>query len=166
MTEKGKISKGVKKWIYLPLSLLLLLALLLSIFIHRSSTRPESTFATESKEADANRPPTDANQQSEQDREEPNDKKPPRPEHTHPAFSERRSERARMVARQIQSEGVREPNVLASMRTVPRHYFVRSSDLRRAYGDHPLPIGLGQTISQPWVSGCGLRRDCSGGLYN
>jgi len=151
MTEKGKISKGVKKWIYLPLSLLLLLALLLSIFIHRSSTRPESTFATESKEADANRPPTDANQQSEQDREEPNDKKPPRPEHTHPAFSERRSERARMVARQIQSEGVREPNVLASMRTVPRHYFVRSSDLRRAYGDHPLPIGLGQTISQPYI---------------
>lgn len=151
MTEKGKIPKGGKKWMYLSLSLLLLLALLLAILMYRSSTTPKPTFAAESKEADANRPPTDANRQPEQGLEEPNDKKPPRPEHKHPAFNERRSERARMVTRQIQSEGVRAPDVLASMRTVPRHFFVRPGDLRRAYADHPLPIGLGQTISQPYI---------------
>ncbi len=74
-----------------------------------------------------------------------------RPDHNHPAFGERKEERARMVERQIRARGVRDANVLAAMRTVPRHGFVRASDSRRAYADHPLPIGEGQTISQPYI---------------
>jgi protein-L-isoaspartate(D-aspartate) O-methyltransferase len=52
---------------------------------------------------------------------------------------------------QIRRRDIRDPNVLASLSTVPRHEFVRRSDSRRAYGDHPIPIGLGQTISQPYI---------------
>ena len=42
-------------------------------------------------------------------------------------------------------------DVLTAMLTVPRHHFVRSQDIPRAYGDHPIPIGYGQTISQPYI---------------
>jgi protein-L-isoaspartate(D-aspartate) O-methyltransferase len=59
--------------------------------------------------------------------------------------------RARMVAAQIDARGVRDPSVLAAMRKVPRHRFVPASFRGRAYEDHPLPIGLGQTISQPYI---------------
>ncbi len=76
-----------------------------------------------------------------------------RPDHSHPAFDERREERKEMVERQIRQRDVRDANVLAAMKTVPRHAFVRSSDLRRAYSDQPLAIGLGQTISQPYIVG-------------
>ena len=48
-------------------------------------------------------------------------------------------------------EPVREGRVLDAMRRVPRHLFVKPGDRRRAYGDHPLPIGYGQTISQPYI---------------
>jgi protein-L-isoaspartate(D-aspartate) O-methyltransferase len=58
-----------------------------------------------------------------------------------------------MVTRQIQARDVDDPNVLTAMRTVPRHVFVRPPDSRRAYGDRPIPIGLGQTISQPYIVG-------------
>jgi protein-L-isoaspartate(D-aspartate) O-methyltransferase len=56
-----------------------------------------------------------------------------------------------MVAAQIDARGVRDPSVLAAMRKVPRHRFVPASFRGRAYEDHPLPIGLGQTISQPYI---------------
>jgi len=135
----------VKRWIYVALALLLLLVLFLGIFFLESSTRPELTFASENEEADANQAPVDTNAQSEQKQ------KPPRPGHTHPAFTERTKERSRMVARQIQARDVSDPNVLNSMLVVPRHAFVRLRDLWRAYADHPLPIGLGQTISQPYI---------------
>jgi protein-L-isoaspartate(D-aspartate) O-methyltransferase len=46
---------------------------------------------------------------------------------------------------------VRGKRVLDAMRRVPRHLFVKPGDRRRAYGDHPLPIGYGQTISQPYI---------------
>lgn len=64
--------------------------------------------------------------------------------------------RKRMVKDQISHPpGYREPvqdeEVLAAMRTVPRHLFVRKQDISRAYGDYPLPIGYGQTISQPYI---------------
>jgi protein-L-isoaspartate(D-aspartate) O-methyltransferase len=59
--------------------------------------------------------------------------------------------RARMVEEQIAARGVRDPAVLAAMREVPRHLFVRPSDRTEAYDDHPLPIGHGQTISQPYI---------------
>jgi protein-L-isoaspartate(D-aspartate) O-methyltransferase len=60
-------------------------------------------------------------------------------------------EREAMVAQQIEARGVRDPAVLAAMRRVPRHRFVPPASRRYSYDDHPLPIGLGQTISQPYV---------------
>jgi protein-L-isoaspartate(D-aspartate) O-methyltransferase len=48
-------------------------------------------------------------------------------------------------------EPVRDQRVLDAMRSVPRHLFVAPPDLSRAYADHPLPIGHGQTISQPYI---------------
>jgi len=59
--------------------------------------------------------------------------------------------RALMVAEQIEGRGVRDPAVLAAMRKVPRHRFVPESLRGQSYDDHPLPIGLGQTISQPYI---------------
>lgn len=58
--------------------------------------------------------------------------------------------RARMVER-LRGEGIRDEVVLAAMNTVPRHIFVDEALAIRAYDDAPLPIGHGQTISQPWV---------------
>jgi len=63
----------------------------------------------------------------------------------------RQVERDRMVRDQIISRGVADPRVLQAMRTVPRHAFVPESELDQAYEDHPLPIGFGQTISQPYI---------------
>jgi protein-L-isoaspartate(D-aspartate) O-methyltransferase len=56
-----------------------------------------------------------------------------------------------MVARQIARRGVRDRLVLAAMRNVPRHWFVPAGQARNAYADRPLPIGYGQTISQPYI---------------
>lgn len=60
-------------------------------------------------------------------------------------------QRAAMVADQIQGRGVVDARVLDAMRTVPRHLFVPSPLRSRAYDDRPLPIGNGQTISQPFI---------------
>jgi len=60
-------------------------------------------------------------------------------------------ERNRMVDEQIVSRGVRDPRVLAAMRTVPRHEFMPEALRQQAYGDHAMPIGEGQTISQPYI---------------
>ncbi len=59
--------------------------------------------------------------------------------------------RARMVEQQIVARGVRDPRVLDAMRKVPRDRFVDQTLLRSAYDDRPLPIGHGQTISQPYI---------------
>jgi len=59
--------------------------------------------------------------------------------------------RDRMVDEQLVPRGIDDPRVLAAMRTVPRHVFVPRQDPDRAYEDHPLPIGHGQTISQPFI---------------
>lgn len=60
-------------------------------------------------------------------------------------------ERRKMVASQIEARGVRDKNVLEAMETVPRHLFI-PEDLRGfSYHDSPFPIGLGQTISQPYI---------------
>ena len=59
--------------------------------------------------------------------------------------------REEMVAAQIEERGVRDPRTLAAMRKVPRHLFVPPNLVRDAYSDHPLPIGHGQTISQPYI---------------
>ena len=61
------------------------------------------------------------------------------------------AKRAAMVKEQVAARGVRDPVVLGAMRTVPRHLFVPPDVREEAYGDFPLPIGEGQTISQPYV---------------
>jgi protein-L-isoaspartate(D-aspartate) O-methyltransferase len=57
----------------------------------------------------------------------------------------------RMVREQIEARGVRDPRVLAALRAVPRHLYVPEAWRDRAYEDGPLPIGEGQTISQPYI---------------
>ena len=59
--------------------------------------------------------------------------------------------RKRMVEEQIAARGVLNPRLLAIMESVPRHLFVPADDLPWAYADGPLPIGYGQTISQPYI---------------
>jgi len=56
-----------------------------------------------------------------------------------------------MVARQISERGIRSPRVLAAMEAVPRHLFVPIERVPDAYSDEALPVGEGQTISQPYV---------------
>jgi protein-L-isoaspartate(D-aspartate) O-methyltransferase len=60
-------------------------------------------------------------------------------------------QRREMVDTQLRQRGIRDARVLEALGRVPRHRFVREQDLAIAYGDHPLPIGLGQTISQPYI---------------
>ena len=62
-------------------------------------------------------------------------------------------ERERMVEEQLVRRGVTDERVLAAMRRLPRHRFVQEALRDRAYGDHPLPIGEEQTISQPYIVG-------------
>ncbi|HNY50169.1 MAG TPA: protein-L-isoaspartate(D-aspartate) O-methyltransferase [Smithella sp.] len=59
--------------------------------------------------------------------------------------------RERMVVEQIEARGIKNPQVLKAMRAVPRHQFVPEKIRNLAYGDHALPIGEGQTISQPYI---------------
>jgi protein-L-isoaspartate(D-aspartate) O-methyltransferase len=62
-------------------------------------------------------------------------------------------ERVLMVERYVAGRGVRDPRVLEAMRQVPRHLFVPQVVMAKAYGPSALPIGCGQTISQPWIVG-------------
>jgi protein-L-isoaspartate(D-aspartate) O-methyltransferase len=66
-------------------------------------------------------------------------------------FKRTERDRHEMVRLQIAGRGVRDPRVLEAMRTVPRHRFVASHLQGAAYRDSPLPIGQGQTISQPYI---------------
>ncbi len=59
--------------------------------------------------------------------------------------------RERMVEEQLEQRGINDPLILEAMRRVPRHLFVDASVQDQAYDDHPLPIGEGQTISQPYM---------------
>ena len=62
-----------------------------------------------------------------------------------------RQRRERMVENQIAGRGITDKRVLEAMREVPRHEFVTDHLKEEAYADHPLPIGGGQTISQPYI---------------
>ncbi len=62
-----------------------------------------------------------------------------------------RRQREEMVRRQLAGRGIHDLRVLDAMRNVPRHEFVPESFRQDAYEDHPLPIGDGQTISQPYI---------------
>jgi protein-L-isoaspartate(D-aspartate) O-methyltransferase len=59
--------------------------------------------------------------------------------------------RKRMVNEQLVAKGIRDKRVLAAMLKVPRHLFIEEGLWHQAYGDFPLPIGEGQTISQPYI---------------
>ncbi len=72
------------------------------------------------------------------------------PEKMTPVPAPRTKERAELVD-QLRREGIRDERVLTAMNTVPRHRFVPKNLEAHAYRDRPLPIGLDQTISQPWV---------------
>lgn len=61
------------------------------------------------------------------------------------------NERKHMVETQIMHRGLLEPRLLAAFQSVPRHLFVPEDERFLAYGDGPLPIGCGQTISQPYI---------------
>src|SRR5688500_8221883 len=63
----------------------------------------------------------------------------------------RAAERLRMVREQIESRGIRDPRVLEAMTEVPREAFLPEDQWEFAYRDSPLPIGEGQTISQPYI---------------
>ncbi len=74
------------------------------------------------------------------------------PTPTPPATADRfNAPRQQMVAEQIRARDVRDVAVLRALETVPRHEFVPVEWLAQAYEDHPLPIGHGQTISQPYI---------------
>jgi protein-L-isoaspartate(D-aspartate) O-methyltransferase len=60
-------------------------------------------------------------------------------------------EREALVEHTIEARGITTPAVLEAMRAVPRHRFVPDEYIDQAYADHPLPIGYGQTISQPYI---------------
>ena len=59
--------------------------------------------------------------------------------------------RRRMVDQQLKKRGIADPGVLEAMIQVPRHFFVDEAQALQAYTDSPLPIGYGQTISQPYI---------------
>jgi len=76
----------------------------------------------------------------------------PSVERTHASDAEKtKAQRQRMVQEQIVSRGITDKIVLDAMSKIPRHRFVEESLRSRAYNDHPLPIGEGQTISQPYI---------------
>lgn len=57
----------------------------------------------------------------------------------------------KMIKQQIEARGIKNKSVIEAIRKIPRHKFVREKDIEYAYDDCPLPIGEGQTISQPYM---------------
>ncbi len=76
---------------------------------------------------------------------------PPPGDSDHDEHAARRAERERMLAEQLVPRGITAERVLAALRAVPRHRFVPAELQAAAYDDRPLPIGHGQTISQPYI---------------
>ena len=66
-------------------------------------------------------------------------------------LQDRAAERESMVREQIEERGISDPATLRALRRVPRHLFVPLQFADDAYDDRPLPIGYGQTISQPYI---------------
>jgi protein-L-isoaspartate(D-aspartate) O-methyltransferase len=175
MLEEYEYPEPSRKRVYVLLFFLALLGGLAVVVALRTTTGLKGVFASRDKHADANQsvaepnqPPAEPNEPSAQSNplpagpnepgkqkpaepNDPNDKKPLHPVHRHPAFTERVTERARMVIWQIEARGVKDPNALTAMQVVPRHAFVRETEERYAYADQPLPIGYEQTISQPYI---------------
>ena len=68
-----------------------------------------------------------------------------------PSAAEFAAQRSEMAERQLRRRGIADERVLSAMEAVPRERFVPEAHRRRAYADSALPIGHGQTISQPWI---------------
>ncbi|MEW6680826.1 MAG: protein-L-isoaspartate(D-aspartate) O-methyltransferase, partial [bacterium] len=62
-----------------------------------------------------------------------------------------KEKRMMMVKEQIERRGIKDKGVISAMQAIPRDVFVRENEREEAYGDFPLPIGEGQTISQPYI---------------
>ena len=123
----------------LVLPLICLLLLLSCCTVEKEITAPQQPAGTAPTEVSSTSPPspegeTDLAEDCIIDQQDP--------------FLEQRHE---MVQLTIEKRGVTDPDVLRAMMCTPRHEFVLPEYLGRAYGDHPLPIGYGQTISQPYV---------------
>jgi protein-L-isoaspartate(D-aspartate) O-methyltransferase len=168
MLEEYEYPEPSRKRVYVLLLLLTLLAGTAILVAFRTAGL-KGVLAAPDKQIDANtttavpspsaaKPPAEASRRAAEPNErtpaepnDPNDKQPVRPIHKHPAFTQRAAERARMVDWQIEGRGVTDPNTLMAMRIVPRHAFIPETEDRYAYADRPLPIGNGQTISQPYI---------------
>ena len=59
--------------------------------------------------------------------------------------------RKRMIEEQLLPRGITDGKVLAAIKKIPRHFFIPGKSLETAYGDYPVPVGEGQTISQPYM---------------
>ncbi len=133
MVEEHSMTRRKIAW---GLPLLLILLGVLVIVLRVDTTRGPGTILAGQGRSDPN---------------DPNDRRLLRPLHEHAAFAERVKEREAMVSWQIRARSVKDPNVLKAMRIVPRHALIRAAEQRYAYADRPLPIGLDQTISQPYI---------------
>jgi protein-L-isoaspartate(D-aspartate) O-methyltransferase len=135
----------IKNWHYAAVCLVIIPGLFTMIFALGCAKEPEGVVSSKQT--------PDTNQPAARDGEQiPKDEQGRlRRKHEHPAFKELVQQRQRMVARQLQARDINDPNVLAAMRTVPRHAFMPSDQQPYAYGDYPRPIGYEQTISQPYI---------------
>lgn len=115
-----------------------LLAIILTCYSHVPSAGPEKNPDSTVEPNDANKPETSMKPENKEKRQ-------------HSAFRAYVSERKRMVSTQIKARGIRDPQVLNALETVPRHAFIPSNLQTRAHADGPLPIAHGQTISQPYI---------------
>ncbi len=140
-----------KKIAYGLLFLLILLGAVVVVLRIDPAVTPGTILAGPDEGPENEEASAEPNEQAGREPEDPNDKRPLRPLHEHRAFAERVQERQRMVSQQIEARAVKDPNVLKAMRIVPRHAFIRAAEQRYAYADTPLPIGLDQTISQPYI---------------
>lgn len=140
-----KYSGALKRWIFRSLIFLVPLGLIILTLLLEDAAKPQVIFASSNEKADPSHILSEL--------DDPNDKRPLKPLHEHPAFKDRIEARAEMVFWQIRARDVNDPNVLKAMEIVPRHAFVPKERQSLAYGDFPLPIGQGQTISQPYIVG-------------
>ncbi len=141
MAARQRKSTGPREHLGL-LFVLVVLALCLW-FARRAGREPARSLSVESGNASLQSQSTET--------AEPNASTPMRSDRSHVAFGQRVEERHAMVARQIEARQIDDPNVLKAMRTVPRHAFMPPAQRPYAYSDGPLPIGEGQTISQPYI---------------
>jgi protein-L-isoaspartate(D-aspartate) O-methyltransferase len=137
--------RDIRRWALVTLLVLLCLLLAYALW---SRSKKVATVPSEPSSAVVEPTPSPAVGQDELSTTVGKD----RPSATDPVGSDIELEaRMKMVENQIRRRGVTDQDVLFAMETVPRHEFVPDQYEAQAYADHPLPIGHGQTISQPYI---------------